>query len=281
MYFIQEADKPLKIFRWLNYIRIKDDILILPICDAYIKMKKAEKLAKKAKKIIELSNCKKVVISKKIEKQENFLNYLYSYNIDIINGKWLFEILIYDVLEYIIKKKKMMKENIRIAVLSNQITENVIYIIKKIVKEYKMINVVTNHIELFKNLERQIMDNYGVMIALVNNKKKSLLKSDIIVNFDFTNEIINKYNINENATVVNLQGNIKIKSKKFNGLNINDYEIQVLNSDFFDYDKSKKYKEKYLYEAELNKRQPIDEIRKKIKKDKVIIKELIGINNVI
>ena len=281
MYFIQEGDKPLKIFRWLNYIRIKDDILILPICDAYIKMKKAEKLAKKAKKIIELSNCKKVVISKKIEKQENFLNYLYSYNIDIINGKWLFEILIYDVLEYIIKKKKMMKENIRIAILANQITENVIYIIKKIAKEYKMINVVTNHIELFKNLERQIMDNYGVMIALVNNKKKSLLKSDIIVNFDFTNEIINKYNINENATVVNLQGNIKIKSKKFNGLNINDYEIQVLNSDFFDYDKSKKYKEKYLYEAELNKRQPIDEIRKKIRKDKVIIKELIGINNVI
>lgn len=281
MYFIQEADKPLKIFRWLNYIRIKDDILILPICDAYIKMKKAEKLAKKAKKIIELSNCKKVVISKKIEKQENFLNYLYSYNIDIINGKWLFEILIYDVLEYIIKKKKMMKENIRIAVLANQITENVIYIIKKIAKEYKMINVVTNHIELFKNLERQIMDDYGVMITLVNNKKKSLLKSDIIVNFDFTNEIINKYNIKENATVVNLQENIKIKSKKFNGLNINDYEIQVLNSDFFDYDKSKKYKEKYLYEAELNKRQPIDEIRKKIRKDKVIIKELIGINNVI
>ena len=40
-------------------------------------------------------------------------------------------------------------------------------------------------------------------------------------------------------------------------------------------------KEKYLYEAELNKRQPIDEIRKKIRKDKVIIKELIGINNII
>lgn len=279
MYFIQEIDKPVRILKYLNYIKIKKDTLILPIKDENIKMKKAEKLAKKTKKIMDLSNCKKIVISKQIKKQENFLNYLYSYGIDIVDGKWLFKILIYDVLEYIIKKQKMQKENIRISIMANQVTENVIYLLKKIVKEYKMINIVTNHIELFKNIEKQIMNNYGVMITLTNNKKKSLLKSEIIVNFDFPNETINKYNINDEAIIVNLQGNVKIKSKKFNGLNINDYEIQILNADFFDYSKSEKYEEKYLYEAELNKRQPIDEIMNKIKKDKVEIKYLIGTNN--
>ena len=271
MYFIQETDKPKRLLKFLNYIIIKNDTLILPIANEELKIKKAEKLAKKTKKIIEQSNCKKIVISKKIEKQELFLNFLYSYGLEIIDGKWLFEILIYDALENIIKKQKLKKEILKISVIANQITENFIYFLKKIAKEYKTINVITNHTELFKNLEEQIMNDYGVMITFTNNKKKSLLKSNIIVNFDFPNEIINKYNINQDAIIINLQGNIKIENKRFKGTNINDYEIKALNADFFNYEKSKKYREKYLYEAELNKRQPIDEIIKKIRKDKVMI----------
>ena len=271
MYFIQETDKPKRLLKFLNYIIIKNDTLILPIANEELKIKKAEKLAKKTKKIIEQSNCKKIVISKKIEKQELFLNFLYSYGLEIIDGKWLFEILIYDALENIIKKQKLKKEILKISVIANQITENFIYFLKKIAKEYKTINVITNHTELFKYLEEQIMNDYGVMITFTNNKKKSLLKSNIIVNFDFPNEIINKYNINQDAIIINLQGNIKIENKRFKGTNINDYEIKALNADFFNYEKSKKYREKYLYEAELNKRQPIDEIIKKIRKDKVMI----------
>ena len=281
MYYIQENDKPTRILKLFNYIKAKNDILILPITDENIKIKKAQKLAKKTSDIIKFSNCKKIVLSKQIEKQENFLNCLYEYDIDIVDGKWLFGILIYDVLEYIIKKQHIQKESIKISLTVNQITDNVIYFIKMIVKEYKTINIVTNHTELFKKLENKIMEDYGIMIVLTNNKKKSLSKSNIIINFDFPNEIINKYYIYQDAIIVNLQGNVKIENKKFNGLNINDYEIQITNSDFLDYEKRDKYKEKFLYEAELNKKQPVEEVIKKIRKDKVEIKNLIGKNNIL
>ena len=279
MYYIQEADKPSLISKYLNCAKIKNDTIILPISSDFISQKKSQKLALKTKKIINDSNCNKVVVSKKIEKQELFLDYLNTYGIDIVDGKWLFEVLAYDVIDYIIEKKKMNKSDIFIALMANQATENVIYLLMKIVKEYKMINVVTNHISLFKNLENQIMHDYGIMITVTNNKKKSLLKSHVIINFDFPNELINKYSVNEDAIIVNFQGNVKIQSKRFNGVNVNNYEIKILNGEYFDYEKSQKYCSKYLYEAELNKRQPVDEIVKKIRRDNVKIEVLNGINN--
>ena len=51
------------------------------------------------------------------------------------------------------------------------------------------------------------------------------MKSQIILNIDFPQELINKYNIYDDAVIVNLKGNIKINKKRFNGLNINNYEI--------------------------------------------------------
>ena len=53
----------------------------------------------------------------------------------------------------------------------------------------------TNHIEKFKTLERKVLEEYGIMITINNNKKKSLAKSNIILNMDFPNELINKYRL--------------------------------------------------------------------------------------
>ena len=43
---------------------------------------------------------------------------------------------------------------------------------------------------------------------------QSLLKSKIIINMDFNKQKINKYKINENAIIINLEGDIKIENKK-------------------------------------------------------------------
>ncbi len=105
--------------------------------------------------------------------------------------------------------------------------------IRKIAKEYKRVNIITNHISKFKNIEKQILENEGIMITVVNNKRKSLVKAKIILNVDFPTELINKYNIYEEAIIINLQGNVKINSKRFNGININDYEITYSNDDIY------------------------------------------------
>ncbi len=274
MYYIQESDKPCKILKFFNSIRLKDNEIILPIQKEELTDKQAEKLATKTYKIIKTSNCKKIVVSKEIKKQDQYLNYLYSQGLDIVDGKWLFQILSNMSLEYICKKNNLLKSEISISILANQVTENVIYFLKKIVKEYKRINIVTNNINLFKNLETQIMEQYGVMIVVTNNKRKSLSKSQLIVNFDFPTELINKYNVYEDSIILNLQDDVKIKSKRFNGICINDYEIVVLNGQDFDYTKVEKFYCKDLYECNLYKKQPIEEINKKINSDGVRIEKL-------
>lgn len=194
---------------------------------------------------------------------------------EIVDGKWLFELLLTDVLDYICKKREMEKENVNISIMINQLNEILLGNILEITNKYKKVNIVTNHIEKFKKIEKKLFEEDGIMITVTNNKRKSLAKADIILNVDFPTELINKYNINENAIIVNLRGNVQIKSKRFNGLNINDYEIKFLNEENFDYEKIGKYDEKDIYEANIYQKQPYLNLKKQLKKDKVEIVKLI------
>ena len=52
MYYIQESDKPCKILKFFNSIRLKDNEIILPIQKEELTDKQAEKLATKTYKVI-------------------------------------------------------------------------------------------------------------------------------------------------------------------------------------------------------------------------------------
>ena len=117
------------------------------------------------------------------------------------------------------------------------------------------------------------------MITVGNNKKKGIAKSQIILNVDFSSDMINKYNIFEEAIIINIKKDVKIKDKRFNGICINNYDIEFKNDDY-DYDISTKYKACEIYEAKMNKKQPFYEIMKQIEKDKVKIIKLKGKNSI-
>lgn len=277
MYYVQEADKPNILLNLFNIIRLEEDKIILPITvQEEINLKKARKLAQKTKKILDETTCNKIILSKEIKKQKDYKNYLYSNNIDIVDGKWLFEVLSAKILEYVINKKNMKKEETPVSILVNEMTENILENIKQIVREYKRVNIVTNHIEKFKKIEEEILKKDGIMINVNNNKRKSLIKSKIILNVDFPTELINKYNIYDEAIIVNLRGNVKINKKRFNGMNINNYQIVFYNSEEFDYDKSNLYEQKDIYEAQIYQKQPFEYIERKINRDKVKITQLVG-----
>lgn len=148
--------------------------------------------------------------------------------------------------------------------------------IKQIVRQYKRVNIVTNHIEKFRKIEEQILEKEGIMITVSDNKRKSLSKSKIILNVDFPTELINQYHIYEEAIIVNLKGNVKINRKRFNGININDYNIKFRIFDEFDYDKNNLYEPKDIYEAQIYQNQPFEYIERKLKRDKVKITYLKG-----
>lgn len=279
MYYIQETDKPHILMKLFNIIQVRENKILLPIDgNQQMKRKKAQKLAKKTKKIFEKTKSKKILISQKIQEQEDYMNLLYSYSLEIVEGKWLGEVLSCEVLDFILEKKQMKKQETAIAILVNDLSENMLENLKKIAKEYKTVSILTNHREKFKKLEKQILEEEGIILTVGNNKKKGLARVGLILNVDFPNELINQYQIYEKAILVNLRGNVKITKKRFEGMTINDYEIELPREEEFDYEKISKYKTCQVYEAQFNKRQPFEKIKKQLEKDKVKIKELIGVN---
>ena len=152
--------------------------------------------------------------------------------------------------------------------------------IKLLAQKYTTINIVTNHIEKFRKLEQQLQEK-GIIATITNNKKKSLMKSQIIINIDFPKELLNKYNIYENAILVNIRGNMKIARKRFNGITINDYEIKLNNLDYSQINNKNQYNIRDIYEASFYKTMPYREIVKQINADKLEVTSLYGNNGAI
>ena len=90
--------------------------------------------------------------------------------------------------------------------------------------------------------------------------------------------IVNKYRIYDKAIIVNINDNISLKSKRFNGINVNDYEIEVAREEIIWRENMKEFRTKDLLESVLYMKDTFNNICCKIGKNKVSIKELYGVN---
>ena len=217
-YYLEKMDKPK--FSIRKY-KIEEDNFVV-----YADLNKEKNVSKIIKVMIK-NDIEYVVLSKTLTENKNFINALNANNIKIFNGRWLEKYLTFEILEYVINQKEIKKEETEIAITTNEITDLTIETIKILSKQYKKLIVVTNHIEKLRRVEKELYDNDGILIVVANNTKKSLLKPKIILNLDFNMQVLNKYKINENAIIVNVEGDMKIRSKRFSGININNYEIVV------------------------------------------------------
>ncbi len=271
-YYLEKMDKHKIIGRKIQFE--KDNVKI------YFDLSKGKNSQKLVKKLL-LNGANNVVIDKRIIECNNLLNLLRANDIKIFDGKWLERYLILDILEYIVNKKQIIKAETEIAITANEITDLLIEIIKNLSKQYKKLTIVTNHIEKLRKIEKEIKEKEGIVIILSNNKNKSLLKSQIIINMDFNQELINQYKIYEEAIIINAEENIRIDAIRFNGIVINDYEIEIGRKEFIWRDGIEKYRQRDLIEAELYVRDTYKNIRKKIQKNNIKIKELYGINGIV
>lgn len=278
-YFIKEADKPNIFKQFFNINTIDNNQIIVQPIKEDIEEKQAENIAKSIRKKCQKSGINRVVLSKKIQNNKIIYNKIYECAINSFNGKWLQKYMAYEILEYIIKKKNLTKENTEVTILSNYISNEAVETIKLFAKEYKTINVVTKQINEFEHLENKIYDEYGMSIIVSDNKRKSLLKAELILNFDFTEKQLDQYDIYDEAIIINLQGKAKINKKRFNGLVVNDYEIYSTRADdYFGLDKIRNYYIKDLLEESIYRKDSFANIRRNITYGHYKIKELYGIN---
>jgi len=262
-------------------------ITVKPIGDGVIfylpNKKNVIKLADKIGNKLQYYNINNSVIENNLN-IDNFKNRLYEKNINILDGRWLFNYLLIDILEYITNLQKEKLENQEVSIAVNDLNEEAVNNIYEIASTIKRLNVITNNIEKLKNIESKLYKEKGIMITVSNNKRKSLAKAKIILNIDFPEEMLNKYIINKKAILINIEGKVKINNKTFNGVNINYYNIEINNNlmnKFIENDMIKSFDKNILYESMLYSKTKFQNIREKIKKDEIIIKELIGNNGII
>ncbi len=267
----------IKIKKIFNIVEFSEDngktTITLPLFKSNkIRNKKIIKIAKRINKKLYDNNIENVVLSNYLEENEILKQKLYCQNINILDGRYLFYLLIPEIIEYILKRQKVKLQNGEVTLLINDFTQNNAKIITYIAQNVKRVNIVTNHSNKFKKTEDYLYNELGVILNITNNKSKSLSNANLIINIDFPEEIINKYEINSNAIIVNIFNEIKIRAKKFNGININYYKACIPKEYQID-----GFQNNLVYESSIYKCS-YENARKDIIANKIRIKKLVGIN---
>lgn len=238
-----------------------------------INEKKAKKIAKKLDRINKKEEIV-VALSQNLKEYKELNEAIESYGIKILDGRWIFKFLLIDILEYISKHEEKILEIQNIAILINNADEIIIKQIENIARRVKILKIITSKPYIFSYIERQLYNKYGIAIQIGNNKRKSLLDTGIIINFDFCEEKINEYNINNKAIIVNIQKQIKLNKSDFQGKNINNFKIQYTN-DLPKNSNQKMFDENVMYESYIYRKDTFENIKKQLEEDCVTLIKLI------
>ena len=198
-----------------------------------------------------------------------------------IQEKRLVSYTIKEILEYITKQqnKQLALEDIYICIKENRplYIENIWHLLH----EFRTINIVTPFIQNFTHLVRQMEEKENILITLTNNKKKSLKRAHYIINFDFTEEELQKYQIYRRAVIIAIQENGFYENVAFDGIQIRQIGIDTGKTvkDFFkQYHLLQNYPLTTLYEGIVLPKSDFKETKKQIKKDEIIVIDLYGKN---
>ena len=235
------------------------------------------KTVNKLNKIIKKYNTKEVILSNELKQIEELKRYFH--NDKIIKGKYLKTIMIDDIIKYIVSINDENMENQTIHILAYDYSKINLEIIEDLASRVKCVNIVTNRLRRYLKYEKELYEKKEIMITVSNNKRKSLIKSKLIINLDFTSDLIKQYKINRNAIIINLaKENIEV-SRTFNGLVINGL---IIKKEFMKNNRNLKlykcFDETVVYESNIELKKSFQENEEIIQKDNVSIKALIGTN---
>ena len=113
---------------------------------------------------MEKREIQRVVLAKELHENEELINLLNSKSIKIFDGRWLMKYITFEILEFILNKQNIKKEETQLAITTNDITDIVIENIKKLSKEFKRLTVVTRHIDKLKKIEEEIYEKENIVL---------------------------------------------------------------------------------------------------------------------
>ena len=219
--FLEESENPNMIVEIIKKVKFLNNKIILNTNLQKNSIEKKSKIVKKIKYILEKERVRQIAIQNKLKKDEILINLLHSRNINICSSKWILKKCTDQIVDLIIKEKN------EISICVNEVdlmTQEYIY---KFAKEFKKINIITNHIGKFKKIEEKLYNEDGILPTITNNRRKSMLKSEAILNVDFPKELINEFSIYDKSTIINWDEPLKIRKKRFTGKIIEEISIEL------------------------------------------------------
>ena len=209
-----------RVFNIIKKVKIENvEIWNLPINSDY----NVKKIQKVFAKFLNSENV--YVLSQNLENKKIY-NVLNDKEIKYLKTGKIKKLLSIKILEYILSIQKREIQNTEVNILVRESSNINSYIIEEIAKNALNVKIISNNIYKFKKIEEKLYDEYGIAIQFSNSYKKSLSKSNIIINLDFDEIDLNEYLIYDRAIIINcINQNIKIKSKLFNGVVINSVNI--------------------------------------------------------
>ena len=193
-----------------------------------------------------------------------------------LSGKCIVKYMLPEIIEYCFKvmNKQIKMEEIHICV-ENFNKEN-INIIEELCSKVKIVNIVTNHLRQFQELEKRL-ERKEIYITVSSNKRKALKRANLIVNLDFKE--FKTYNLNRNAIIVNAEKYIEL-GKDFEGILIERIKVDT-NKIMRIFSEMNKARKEELIEAEIVKKDNYEEIRNLININKLTIAQIYGKRDVI
>ena len=215
--YIKQTKKPKLIYKTLSIFKtdtIEDKTIIYLPINNKTRKKKTEKVMEKLSQFFYEKAIKNVVLEQELEQNETIKNVLYSNNINILDGTRLSKFLVFNVIEKVFEYKQKNIQAGEVTLLVNENNEVNIQTIIKLAQSVKRLNIVTNNTKKFNKIAEYIYEELGMIIKNTNNVNFNLASSDIIINLDFPQEGINRIKLPNQATLINIPKNIKIKSNK-------------------------------------------------------------------
>lgn len=278
-----------KIKYYLNIITVKQVynayILILPL-KSISENNRMKKCINNVQKIIKQYNIQTLVIEEKLKKNPVIGQMIQNEEkkVHILDGRGVMPYLVKEIFEFLLEKynTKLEMEDLCICVKEYKplYIDNILHLLHYC----KNINIITKNIKQFQTLADKIEEKENIIITVTNNKKKSLKKSKLIVNFDFEEEELKKYTIFREAIILTINENGFYESSTYSGIQIRNVEIDTsedIKEFFSKYDLLEGCSLTTLYESLMNKEENFEQIKSRMEADEIRIIKLYGKNGIL
>ena len=282
--YIKEENLKNSIFSGIEIRRFDNNYVIA----VSIKKKDNDRIKRRLIKNIKKLEIDALVFSKELEKRfkPEICEMLQLEMVQILNGKKLMEFMEFEIVKYVLNKQKKHMKQEEIYIIFKKSSNLDLNFLKRFIEGFRIVNIVTNDLERLKNVQDNLLENDGILISVSNNKRKALKRAKYILNINLNKEELEKYRINRDAIIINIQENVKYGESGFDGININYFNIKCPDEYMETFEQiGDNFDLVQIYESILLndniQKKKIEDAYERIERDDIKIINLIGNNGII